>query len=179
MTERQIQACFAEVKEKYFHRWDRKGRWRVTIAESRLCRDNTGYCDSRSRTIFLDRQVCGMTNAGIRVFLIHEICHDVAAAGHNRLWALRMEKAATLAEKSGDSEIAKIIRCDISSYCPAGVLEQYSLAQICDLGEELVDDNPSIGIDDLIRRIAHHFGHSPRKVRREFGSILRELCTVD
>ena len=120
-----------------------------------------------------------MPNAGIRAFLIHEICHDVAAAGHNRRWALRMEKAATLAEKSCASEIAIIIRGDIFSYCATGVLEQYSRAEVYGLAEELVDDNPSIGVDDLIRRIAHHFGQAPRKVRREFGSIIGELYTLD
>ena len=123
MTKGTIIACFDGIKRSYFPRWDVAGKWKVEFADSAQCRSSTGYCDSRAATIFLDDSVCGMTDAGTRALLIHEICHDVAAAGHNLTWARRMECAAKRAVIHGDEKIAEILRSDIYSYCNQPTLE--------------------------------------------------------
>lgn len=117
MTKRQVIVCFDEVKREYFPRWDIDGKWKVKFADAERCRVSTGYCDSKAATIFLNEAVCGMTDVGVCAFLIHEICHDVAAAGHNLIWARRMERAAKRAAVCGKAEIAEILRSDIFSYC--------------------------------------------------------------
>jgi hypothetical protein len=64
-----------------------------------------------------------MPEPGVRALLIHEVCHDVAAAGHNLTWARRMERAACHATKLDEAEVARILRCDIYSYCNLAIFK--------------------------------------------------------
>lgn len=117
MTRRQIIAAFAEVKRIYFPRWDRQGRWTVEFGAIQQLRGSSGYCDSKAAKVFLADDVCGMMDAAILALLIHEICHDVGAAGHGRGWARRMEIAAKQAEKVDSNNVAFFLRNDIFCYC--------------------------------------------------------------
>lgn len=117
VTETEVTACFHDVKKRYFPQWDRHDRWSAAIAGAQLCRGSTGYCDSKAKTIFLDAQVHDMPLPGLRALLVHEICHDVAAAGHNLTWAKRMERAAVRADAHGEPGVARVLRADIYSYC--------------------------------------------------------------
>ena len=178
MIAQQVEACFRDVKATYFPRWDARNKWRVAFAPPDRCRDSTGYCDSKVQTIFLSQGVCGMPEAGVQAFLIHEICHDVAASHHNRRWAQRMERAAKQAEQSAEREVAEIVRSHIYSCCGQGVLEDCSTLTVYELAEELVFRNPSISYSELLVRVARYFGYAARKIRKDFDPVLRDLCPV-
>lgn len=118
----QITGHFSEVKRLYFPRWDRKGLWRVEIAGRELCRDATGYCDSKRRRVFMyENQVYTLPTDGLRALLIHEICHDVAAAGHNLRWAKRMKLAEGRAQALGEEHVAELLCSEIFSYTNAEI----------------------------------------------------------
>jgi len=121
MTQPEVIAIFTNVKRVYFTRWDKGNRWKAQFAGHELCRGATGYCDSKTKTIFLNDSVCGMINAGVGAFLIHEICHDVGAAGHGQGGARRMEMVARQAVARGEHAVAKLLRNDIYSYCDFAV----------------------------------------------------------
>lgn len=115
-----------------------------------------------------------MPVAGRRAFLIHEICHDVGAANHNRKWAERMDRAATRADELDESEAAEILRSDIYSYAGAGALSDYDLHSVLEYADELICSSLSMDYDMAVRRVARYFGHSIAKVRRDFGGVIEE-----
>jgi hypothetical protein len=121
MTQSRIIETFAEIKRLYFPRWDRAGQWKVKFADGTSTRHNTGYCDSKARTIYLDVQVFEMVNEGIRAFLIHEICHDTGGAWHRKPWAKRMKRASDRAIELGEPRVANLLLGDIYSYCETPV----------------------------------------------------------
>ncbi len=171
-----IDVIFEEIRSLYFPRWDRQRRWTAVFADAHQRRDNTGYCDTNAKTIYLDgRSVRTMSDAGVRAILIHEICHDVGAAHHNRAWATLMERTAQRAEELNESDVAKILRSDIYSYGCAGALADYDLYTVLDYAEELIGRNPSMDYDTAVRRVARYFGHSPAKVRRDFGGVVKDV----
>ncbi len=118
-----------------------------------------------------------MSAEGSRAFVIHEICHDVGAAFHNRAWADRMEKAASTAEDFGEAEVAAILRCDIESYAGTGVLEEFNVDSVCEYVAELFWTHGVRESQSAIKRVARHFGHSPAKVRRDFGELIQHELT--
>ena len=171
-----IDTIFEEIRSLYFPRWDRQREWTVVFGCDQQCRRNTGFCDSAVKTIYLDEQsLRNMSDAGRRAFLIHEICHDVGAASHNRKWAKRMEGSATRADELNEPEVAEIMRSDIYSYCEAGVLEDYSLHNVLDYIEELIGINASFDYHTVLRRIARYYGHSIAKVQRDFGAVIKDV----
>lgn len=167
-----IERAFVDVKAQYFPRWDRAGLWRVRFHAEGMPTGDTGYCDTKAKTIHLDRQVLGMTDAGVLAILIHEICHDVGGAGHGRRWATRMEKAAQLAMRTGHEEVAEILRANIFSYLGNGAIEECSRSNVYSLAAEIVDK--VVDVESMIRRVAKYFGLAPSKIRRDFGLMLKE-----
>ena len=70
-------------------------------------RDNTGYCDSKAKTIYLNSVVCNYDDTFVPAFLIHEICHDQPGTdGHDSVLAAAMESVARRAAVSGDERLA-------------------------------------------------------------------------
>lgn len=141
---KQVESHFAHVRRVYFPRWNEKGEWSVSFDHAGT-RGKTGYCDSKTKTIFLSYEVFGMTLAGMRALLIHEICHDVSAAGHNSRWARRMESAARRAEIVGEKDVARVLRMDIYSYCDGTVFKTVTgleFAELLGADEEYVEDEP-------------------------------------
>lgn len=169
---------FAEIRSVYFPRWDRRLEWIATFSADDERHNNTGYCDSVDKTIYLDeRQILLMSEAGVTAFLIHEICHDVGAAFHNRRWAKRMELAATRADMLGESEVARIVRSEVFSYAGNGVRDDYGLHNVRDFAEELIALNPSMDHAAAIKRIAKYFGYTPSKVKRDFSDVIKGAIT--
>jgi hypothetical protein len=124
MTPDQILAAFDDVRRAYFPRWDVERRWKLEFGTSVQRRGNTGYCDGKTTTIYVHDDVCRMSDSGLRMFLIHEISHDVAAPGHGREWAKGMEAAAVRAEQLGEAHVARLLRSEIFSYCKFPVFKQ-------------------------------------------------------
>ncbi len=173
-----IEAIFEGIRSLYFPRWDRKREWTAMYGTAIQCRYNTGYCDSNAKTIYLDeRSLDAMPIAGVQAILIHEVCHDVGAASHNREWAKRMESAAQRADDLGEFEVAEILRCDIFSYAGNGVLANYDLSDVLDYTEELISRNPGMDYAMAVKRIAKYFGHAPTKVERDFGCVIENVLS--
>ncbi len=171
-----IHAIFEEIRSLYFPRWDRRREWTAVIGDVDRCRNNTGFCDGGAKTIYVDRlALIRMSHAGVRALLIHEICHDVGAAFHNRKWATRMERAASRAEELDESDVARILRSDVFSYAGNGVLADYSLRNVVDYAEDLADSRSSPDYATVVRHVAKYFGHAPAKVKRDFGCVIEDV----
>ena len=178
MTRFQISSCFVQVKQRYFPRWDAHCEWKVIFGKAPHCRDATGYCDSKAMRIYLDDCVCEITDAGATGLLIHEICHDVAAAGHNRRWADAMGAAAMRAEHLGEGDVASMLRADIFSYAGDGVSQPYSLLTVLDWLESLPLDQATPSFDKVTKDLAKHLGVSSAKLRRDFGSVIHDCWPI-
>jgi hypothetical protein len=113
--------CFEVTKGRHFPQWDSACQWKVIFGTRTQLRGNTGYCDAKTKTIYLDSSVCAFVDVFVSVFLIHEICHAVANSGHDLAWAREMEAAARLAT---DDELADNIRVEIDSYCGRAIFQQ-------------------------------------------------------
>jgi hypothetical protein len=167
---------FNDIRANYFPKWDKPCEWKIEYGTATQRRDSTGYCDSVAKTIYLDiRTVPMMSYAGQIAFIIHEICHDVAAAYHNRRWAGRMEQAAKRAEILNQHEVAKVIRSEIYSYFGNGLKYEYNLAEVCGYTKEVVDRRPEITFDELLQKNAKFFGYRRSKIERDFGDEIRSL----
>ena len=133
----------------------------------------TGYCDSKVKRIYLAyNSMYGMTDAGVRASVIHEICHDVGAASHNRRWADRMEQASATAEKNNENEVAEILRSDIFSCAGSGVHSKYDTSNVLEFTNDLIDNNPSIDFVTIVKRAAKHFGYSTRKIKKDYSNLI-------
>lgn len=169
-------ALFLEVRQKYFPRWDKGSQWRIIFGTSAELRHATGYCDSAQKTIFLDeREFTGMILEGKKALIIHEICHDVASAGHIRSWALRMERAAHIAEAKAESGVAQILRSDIYSYFGERLSHIYNRSTVLIFCDEELASDPVIEYEELRKRLSRFFGHNPTKIERDFGRLVRSM----
>ncbi|MDB5390263.1 MAG: hypothetical protein JWM11_5909 [Planctomycetaceae bacterium] len=165
-----IDMHFGEIRCQYFPRWDRQREWTVSFGDAKQCRDSTGYCDNAVKSIYInERAIVGMQVAGVRALIIHEICHDVSAAGHNRKWATRMKIAATRAEQIGEIRVAEILLSHVFSSAGNGVLIEYDLDNVIDFVEDLASGNRELEFENAVKRVAKFFGHTVAKVNRDFG----------
>jgi hypothetical protein len=174
-----IDTIFNEVRTIYFPRWNRKREWKIDFGSPEQLRDMTGYCDSKVKRIYLAyNSIYGMSDAGVRASVIHEICHDVRAASHNRRWVDRMEQAAATAKKFNENEVAEILRSDIFSYAGSGVRSKYDTSHVLEFTIYLIDNNPSIDFAKLVKRVAKHFGYSTRKIKKDYSNLILDAINV-
>ena len=175
-----LDTLFRRVRADYFPRWDKDCKWRALFGTDHECRLSTGYCDSKARSLFFcEPEFLRMPNAGRVALVIHEICHDVGAAGHNRRWARRMTSAAARAEALGADDVAKLLRGDVMSYCRAGVNARYDAESVEEYALELASEIPaSCRRTEGHVEIAKYFGVSTRKLTRDFESILAAAWSV-
>ena len=170
-----IQKQFMDVRKKYFPRWDKRCEWKIAYGTHVQLRDSTGYCDSVVKTVFLHGGVFpNMPEAGQLTLIIHEICHDVAAASHNRTWALRMKRASERADSLGELEVAENLRNDIDSYFCNDLSLEYNLIGILTFLEEVPVSAPNHSYDALLKRVSDFFGYRPTKIKRDFGGVIQD-----
>jgi len=170
-----VERSFSEIRAAYFPEWDHESYWRVVLSDNRQYKGATGYCDSKQRIVSVRSFVFQMSLGGVRAFLCHEICHDVAASGHNRRWGQRMEAVAQLALLAGEQEMADVIRSEIYAYAGPGVLQDYTEDSVTSLADDILKRNPSMRLDALVVRLAGHFGYRRNKLERDWGMVLRAL----
>ena len=62
-----IQKHFDEVRRGFFDGWDAERRWKIEFGSHPGDPTATGYCDSKSKTIFLNDIVLKMNTPWLRV----------------------------------------------------------------------------------------------------------------
>lgn len=117
MRQSRLNSLFESVKATYFPRWRNGKAWVINFTNCLQRLGATGYCNTTQKVIELDqRGFEEMTPDGQIAFIIHEICHEVGGALHQKPWVKRMAKASWKADSIGSSEVASILRSDIGSY---------------------------------------------------------------
>lgn len=169
---------FTNVRTQYFPRWAQRGDWTIAFGSTEQLRGgNTAYCDTDAKVIYLDQRTFPTMSAdGQLAFIIHEICHDVGAAFHNRRWALRMERAAKDAERLDESEVAEILRSDIYSYFGNGLSLDYTVEGLSTYLNDLFAHNPEIRFGALRKRVSRFFGYRISKIERDFGCEIQRFA---
>lgn len=81
MTGKMLRQSFQSVRQQFFPRWDRAGRWRLRQVTD--LDGAQGECCREDHTIRITHLPEGDEGT---VLLIHEIGHAVANGGHGRLW---------------------------------------------------------------------------------------------
>lgn len=111
MNKHWLNHAFQAVRQQFFSRWDRAGRWR--LRQVRDLDGAQGKCCRGDRTIRITHLPKGDEGT---VLLIHEIAHAVANGGHGTRWQVRLEEAAAIAEATGRMELAVLLRKEITGY---------------------------------------------------------------
>ncbi len=173
-----LESVYRDIRNLYFPRWDVDEHWIARFGSPEQRRYHTGYCDTKDKTLYFDRDaVNAMMNDGFRAFVIHEICHDVGAAFHNRRWADRMEQAACRADRLGESEVAEILRSDVWLYAGDGVLLEYNSDNVSEFAAELRWTKGITDVKHATIGVAKYFGHSVAKVRRDFEDYIADAIS--
>ena len=139
---------FHKVRQQFFPRWDRAGRWRLRQVAD--LDGSQGECCPEDHTIRITHLPDGDEGT---VLLIHEIGHAVANGGHGKLWQARMEQAAVIAEDAGRNELAGLLREEIAGYNDP--LARVSAGFVYQEIGDAVADNPDanfVQVIDCLRR---------------------------
>jgi hypothetical protein len=128
VNEARLQNAFQYVRQTFFPKWDRGGKWKVVANPSCSKSDDMGkevgdvlaLCCHVNKCIFVNE--IPKAEDDLHALLIHEICH-VKAMGHGKKWARNMNrayiKAANNPNVSGD--LADLIDCDIEEFYDEGL----------------------------------------------------------
>lgn len=142
-------AEYERVKELYFPRWDRQGRWRLLVKND--IDGLVGRADPDLKRI----EIKPMSGLELTITVIHEIAHAVAGKGHAKRWQDRMTKAAKHAASVGETKLGKMIDEEVDAYrrsANTGAEEVYSR------------------IADAVHKCAaYEFEKAVELVRREYG----------
>ena len=102
---------YNRIKEVYYPRWDRLGRWKLEIKDE--VDGANGRANVENKTIELLR---GFKGPYLSLLIIHEIAHAVVGSSHEKKWRNRMNKAYEKAIEIGEDEIANMIQKELSGY---------------------------------------------------------------
>ncbi len=97
-----------------FPRWDKSGAWRLEVREELPC---FGCCDFEKKTIAIRPLPAG---DGLRLLLIHELCHCCAGKSHGKKWQGRMLMAAAAAAAAGMHDLAGMLADEVATAGTAG-----------------------------------------------------------
>lgn len=109
-----IYAAYREIRKIYFPRWDRSGSWNLRICEELSC---FGCCDFEKKTIAIRPLPAG---DGLRLLLVHELCHCCAGRSHGKKWQARMLAAASVAARQGHDDLARMLADEAATAAAAG-----------------------------------------------------------
>ncbi len=161
MNKNTLQQEFQAVRQQFFPRWYRAGRWRIRQvgdldgAQGRCCRED--------QTIRLTHLPEGEEGAAL---LIHEITHAVADGGHGKQWQARMERAAATAEQIGRTELAGLLRKEIAGYNDP--LARVTAAGVYGEIADAVVGNPDATFWKVIDSVRRDYGCSRKEFLKHF-----------
>jgi hypothetical protein len=177
MTDQELKDLFHSVRQRFFSRWDPGKAWTLRWGTDEQLHNNTGYCETKLKTIYLNRyDFSSMTDIGRIAFVIHEICHDTGAAFHNRRWALKIEAAAKIAAIKGDDELSDQIRNEIMGYFPNFLEFEYCELEVSSYVGKRAFAAPGLTRDEAIKLAASFFRVHLKKVERDFGKCIQFEC---
>jgi len=174
--EGRVRSFFQIARSVFFPKWDPCRRWTVVVGERQKSEGETGYCCSREKIVYISPQATGMTDVGLQAFLIHEICHDVAAAFHNRKWLRRMQRAAEKARGLGMESLASSIEDDAFSCVRAGCYLPLSACEVYEFVGEKAFANPDWTDERIIQDSAEYFGVRRASLVRRFPGLGEEIA---
>ena len=170
----EIHAAYQEIRRIYFPRWDRSRSWDLRICEELPC---FGCCNRDEKIITIRPIPAG---DGLRLLLIHEICHCCAGCGHGPKWRRRMRLAAAAARKKGMGDLEKLLVDEAAAagaQC-ATVLAGSVYAAVKNSAAEF----PSADFEEIHARVCHRLGlcmdefeKTYRKARKVFEKISQEV----
>src|SRR5262249_25280722 len=151
-----VRKHFLQIKQLFFPRWDRQGRWRVSTRSKRRVH---GHCDLERRVIEIVVQHSDHDERDR--LIIHEVCHAVAEMNHGKKWQDRMEKAAKKADALGRQRLAQLLREEIVGYQQAPT----SLEVVYNAIRDALTDCPDATFPQIKRWLAN-----------QHGLLLPEVC---
>lgn len=166
-----IHTTFDEIRLLFFPQWDRSGAWRLAVREELPC---FGCCDFENRTITIRPLPAG---DGLRLLLIHEICHCCAGRNHGKKWQGRMLMAAAAAAAAGMHALAKMLTGEVSAAGTAGTTIR--AGAVYEAIRDCAADYPTAAFDEIqgmvCRRLGlctEEFEKTYRRARRIFEQRL-------
>jgi len=147
---RNLETEFAAVRKQYFSRWNRAQHWTCQFSHTtpvgHYC---AGLCDSKRRIIYVAKDAEDLT-----LVLIHEICHAVTPhANHGRPWKKRMSKAATMASRRGQRQLAQSLRREVESYRDAERVTKKAIYS--EIEDRVLDLPPPPSFRSVVKLVAH------------------------
>ena len=148
--ENRLQSAFSHVREVYFPRWDKEGKW---AEKYDLDLPSQGRCADEKKQIIVSH--VNKNDDDLHMLLIHEIAHAVTNGGHGKKWQERYRKAGKKAEEIGRKNLAEKVYEDIEMYINAHC-EKCSAATINDQIRDWVLD--MVTEDKLVPPTSFEYG---------------------
>ena len=116
-----LKCRFKKIKKYLFPRWDGNHEWKVTNNNEKICEienslktDFLGFCDKKSKTIYLNLDE---NDWKIEMLIVHEICHTFRNCGtHGKLWKNKMNRVSNRCDRLKYYDLADQIRHEIENY---------------------------------------------------------------
>ena len=159
---------FAAVRKEYFSRWDKAQHWTCrfspTTSVEHFC---AGLCDSKRRIIYVPKNA-----EDLAIVLIHEICHAVTPhANHGRPWQQRMLKAATMASRRGQWQLAQSLRREVEIYQDAERVTKKAI--YLEIEDCVLDLLPLPSFRSVVKLVAHRNLMTTGKFLKRFRRVKR------
>jgi hypothetical protein len=164
---------FAEICRDYFPRWRNAQHWELRQGSrgqwigaqgERLYTTEQGYCDPANRIIWLSDTST--------VTLIHEICHAVTSASHDKRFRTRLRKAAQHAERLGETTLAGALYKEADAYEDETAFTP-TAAYVYDKVEEVVRGVPEIAFDAVVDFLAGDLSLTAPELCQQYRKLRR------
>jgi hypothetical protein len=166
-----IHTTFNELRRLFFPRWDRSGAWGLEVREKLLC---FGCCDFENKIISIRPLPVG---DGLRLLLIHEMCHCCTEKNHGKKWRGRMLMAAAAAATAGMHDLSGMLADEVAAAGAAGA--NIRAGSVYDAIRGCAADYPTASFDEIKGRVCRRLGlcteefeKTYRRARRVFEQRL-------
>ena len=153
-----IRPVYQSLLTTVFPRWKAGRQWAVRVGQRAeyLCGD--GFCEADQKVIWVGEHVAA-DNQRLPMVLAHEIVHGIVGPGHGKKFCRRLGKAAEMAGKTGDHQLAHDLQSEQKLYENAPVVRA---EDVYGLMRDWAIEAPS-------------FEAAERGLAREFGLTIEEL----
>jgi hypothetical protein len=126
------------------------GQWVDTQGNTHTTTES-GYCDSTTKTIFLNYGQHGRQQG--RTIIIHEIVHAVTSGAHGTQFCARLRQAAQRASDLGDMTLSAQWRAEAEAYESPGL----SLGSPYRRIPQIVCENPGATFEQILTYLADEY----------------------